>query len=160
MRLAFGCDHAGLEGDAPTYKETILAHLRAAGHEVVDCGADSPASVDYPDYADKVCREVLAGNAQAGVLLCGAGLGMSMAANRHKGIRAAVVVNAQMARLAREHNDANVICLGRRVTPVDDCLALVDLFLATNFSGGERHQRRVRKIDEIASAEGDSPCTT
>lgn len=159
MKLAFGCDHAGLEGTPPTYKDTILAHLRAAGHEVIDCGTQGAESVDYPDFAGAVCREVLNGKAQAGVLLCGAGLGMSMAANRHRGIRAAVVVNAQMARLAREHNDANVICLGRRTTAVDDCLALVDLFLATKFDGGERHRRRVDKIDTQAKDDGDTPCT-
>jgi ribose 5-phosphate isomerase B len=157
MRIAFGCDHAGLEGGGPTYKDTILKHLRSAGHNVIDCGAHTPESVDYPDYADRVCREILAGRADTGVLLCGAGLGMSMAANRHRGIRAAVVVNAQMARLAREHNNANIICLGRRTTSVDDCLALTDLFLATAFDGGERHTRRVEKIDAVG---GDSPCTT
>lgn len=145
MVIAIGCDHAGYEGEAPFMPE-IAKHLQAQGHTVVDCGTNGPESVDYPDFAQCVCDTILRGDAQAGVLLCGTGIGMSIAANRNPGIRAAVCANADMARLAREHNDANVICIGRRILSLAECNEHIDIFLSTPFSGGERHKRRVAKM--------------
>lgn len=145
MKIAFGCDHAGFDDPKPYYKPALIEHLEAAGHTVVDCGTDGPDSVDYPDFADKVC-DAVRGDADVGILLCGTGIGMSMAANRHKGIRAAVCATTEMAELSREHNDANVLCIGRRILSIEECLAIVDTWLATGFSGGKRHVRRVGKM--------------
>lgn len=155
MKIAVGSDHAGFEAPEPFYKPAIVEHLQLLGHEVVDCGPMEPGSVDYPDFAHRVCEAILAGQAERGILLCGTGMGISMAANRHKGIRAAVCVRPEMALLAREHNDANVICLGKRLSTLRECLSLVDIFLETPFSGGERHARRIQKMD----VEGSTPCT-
>lgn len=146
MRIAVGSDHAGYEGPSPFYKPEIIAHLQALGHEVLDCGTNGPESVDYPDFADAVSEAVLSGKAERGVLICGTGMGISMAANRHAGIRAAVVVTPEMAELSRSHNDANVIALGRRTSTLEDCKKLVDIWLKTPFSGGERHARRIGKM--------------
>lgn len=146
MRIAVGSDHAGYEGPPPLYKPEMIKHLEAAGHIVIDCGTNGPDSVDYPDFADAVCREILEGRADRGVLICGTGMGISMAANRHTGIRAAVVVNDAMAELARSHNNSNVICLGRRISTLEQCLHLTDIWLATEFPGGERHERRIKKM--------------
>jgi ribose 5-phosphate isomerase B len=146
MRIAVGSDHAGYEGPPPFYKPAIIEHLQSRGIEVIDCGTNGGDSVDYPDFADKVCETITAGGAERGVLLCGTGMGISIAANRHRGIRAAVCVTPQMAELARTHNDANVICLGRRVLTLDECRKLVDVWLDTPFSGGERHLRRIGKM--------------
>jgi ribose 5-phosphate isomerase B len=145
MILAVGCDHAGYEAPHP-YMPAIIAHLERLGHQVIPVGTGGPESVDYPDFADKVCAEVLEGRAERGVLMCGTGIGMSIAANRHRGIRAAVCATPDMARLSREHNDANVLCLGRRILPLELCLELLNLWLETSFSGGERHCRRVEKM--------------
>ena len=146
MRIAVGSDHAGYEEPLPHYKPEIVKHLEARGHEVVDCGASGPEAVDYPDFAAKVCEAVSTGQAARGVLLCGTGIGMGIAANRQPGIRAAVCATADMARLGREHNDANVLCLGRRILSLEECLALIGVFLSTPFSGEERHARRVAKM--------------
>lgn len=146
MKIAVGADHAGYESPEPFYKPAIVEHLKARGHDVVDCGTHGPESVDYPDYANAVCESILKGEAERGVLLCGTGMGISIAANRHKGIRAACCVTPEMARLSRTHNDANVICVGRRVLSLDECLQLIDIWLDTPFSEGERHQRRVAKM--------------
>ena len=146
MRVAVGNDHAGYEGPAPYYRPAIIKHLEAQGHEVVDCGASGPGPVDYPDYAAKVSEAVLSGQADCGVLVCGTGIGMSMAANRRPGIRAATCVTPQMASMAREHNNANVLCLGRRVLSLETCLKLIDVFLSTPFTEAERHKRRVAKM--------------
>ncbi len=146
MRIAVGSDHAGFEKPEPLYKPMIIKHLQMRGHEVVDCGTSDDASVDYPDFANKVCDAILSDQADRGVLLCGTGIGISIAANRHKGIRAAVCVTPEMAELARKHNDANVICLGRRVLRLEACLQLIDRWLGTDFDGGERHSRRVQKL--------------
>ncbi len=145
MILAVGCDHAGYEAPEP-YMPAIVAHLESRGHEVVHLGTHGPESVDYPDFADRVCEAVLAGRAERGVLMCGTGIGVSIAANRHHGVRAAVCATQDMARLSREHNDANVICIGRRILSLDACLELLDIWLETPFSGGERHCRRVGKL--------------
>ena len=147
MKIALGSDHAGFEDPQPWYKPALAEHLASLGHEVVDCGPDGPGSVDYPDFAQRVCAAILEGKAEMGVLLCGTGMGISMAANRHKGIRAAVCVRPEMALLAREHNNANVLCLGKRLNTLRECLQLLDIFLETPFSNGERHERRIKKMD-------------
>lgn len=146
MRIAVGSDHAGFEMPEPFYKPEIMDYLAAKGHEVIDCGTNGPESVDYPDFAERVCRAILSGEAERGVLICGTGMGISMAANRHRGIRAAVVVTSEMAELSRSHNNANVICLGRRTTTLEACKAYIDIWLETPFSGGERHERRIAKM--------------
>lgn len=140
LAIAIGADHAG-----PALKASLVAALRAAGHQVLDLGTNGPESVDYPDFAHAVCREVEAGRARFGVLICGTGIGMSIAANRHAGIRCALCTDATMARLAREHNDANVLALGARI--VGDVLAqdILACFLATLYAGG-RHARRLAKL--------------
>ena len=144
--IAIGSDHAGYEDPPPHYKPAMIAHLEHQGHKVIDCGPYDPGSVDYPDYANKVCETILSGEADVGVLLCGTGMGVSMAANRHKGIRAAVCLRPEMAYLTREHNDANILCLGKRILTLRECLNLIDIFLNTHFSGGERHCRRIEKM--------------
>lgn len=145
MRVAVGTDHAGFEGDPP-YKPAMLEQIRRAGHEVVDCGAPDANAVDYPDVATKVCQAIRDGQAECGVLMCGTGIGMSIAANRFEGIRAANCVTRDMVLLSRSHNNANVLCLGRRILPLDRCLEFIDLWLAEPFSGEERHARRVAKL--------------
>jgi len=147
MRIAVGADHAGFESPEPFYKPAVIAHLESRGHTVVDCGANGPAAVDYPDVAREVCRAILDGRAERGVLICGTGIGMSIAANRHAGIRAAVCASADIARLARLHNDANILCLGRRVLDLNSCFALIDVWMETEFSGEARHIGRLRKMD-------------
>ncbi len=146
MRIAVGCDHAGFDKPEPYYKPEIVKHLETRGMDVLDCGTDGPESVDYPDYAAKVCHAILNGDAERGVLLCGTGMGIAMAANRFKGIRAAVCTSPEMALLARTHNDANIIALGRRILSLEECLHLIDIWLDTPFSAGERHLRRIAKM--------------
>lgn len=146
MRVAVGSDHAAYMEPKPYYKPEIVKHIEALGHEVVDCGTNGPDPVDYPDYAAKVCDVLLQGKADCGVLICGTGIGVGMAANRYRGIRAATCATPDMARLAREHNDANVLCIGRRMLSLEECLELVDIFLTTPFSQVERHKRRIEKL--------------
>lgn len=146
MRVAIGCDHAGFDEPPPYYKPEFVKHLEAMGVEVVDCGTFGPESVDYPDFAARVCEAVLSGEAERGILLCGTGIGVGIAANRFKGIRAAVCTTDEMARLSRMHNNANVICLGRRILELETCLRLIDIWLDTPFSDEERHNRRVAKM--------------
>ena len=134
--VIIGSDHAGV-----LLKKLLSDHLAAAGHTVVDVGPADAKSVDYPLYAASVCDAVLAQNA-LGILICGTGLGMSMTANRRPGIRAALCCNEFMARMARLHNDANILCLGERVTGQGLALSIADVFLAASFEGG-RHQRRL-----------------
>lgn len=144
LTIAVASDHAGFE-----LKAAVAAHLRALGHEVIDLGPDAAERVDYPDYAHAVARAVTGGEARFGVLCCGSGIGMSMAANRHPGVRAVLAHDATSARLSREHNDAQVLCLGERTTGAVVALDAVDAFLAGEFQGG-RHVGRVAKIDEGA----------
>ena len=148
MRIALASDHAGVK---------LKAHIRDAldsrNLTVEDFGPATDDSVDYPDYAARVARGVAAGDFDRGILICGSGIGMSIAANKVEGIRAARVSDEDDARLARDHNDANVLTLGARVMPFDRALAAVDVFLSTPFGGG-RHQRR---IDKIADLEATSP---
>lgn len=141
MKIAIGSDHAGLE------LKRILVAQGLAGHEVVDVGTHSPKSTDYPIYAFRVAGMVASGEADLGVLICGTGIGMSMAASRVKGVRAALCTTEYMARMARAHNDANVLCLGGRVLGPDQALSILQAFLAAEFEGG-RHARRVRMVEE------------
>jgi ribose 5-phosphate isomerase B len=142
--VAIGGDHAG-----PAMKATIAAALRAAGHEVLDMGTDGTASVDYPDFAHAVCRAVTGGQARLGILVCGTGIGMSIAANRHPGIRCALLHETTSAALTRRHNDANVMAIGARMLGEELALDIVRVFLSTPFEGG-RHARRLAKLDPIA----------
>lgn len=138
--VAIASDHAGLE-----LKRILSQELAASGHEVLDLGTNSPASVDYPDFADVLAAELLAGKARFGVLVCGTGIGISIAANRHRGIRAALCHDTTTARLSRQHNDANVMALGARTTGVEEAKDCLRVFLATEFEGG-RHAGRVAKL--------------
>lgn len=143
MRIAVGSDHAGF-----LLKEDLADHLRAAGHDVVDCGTDSDARVDYPDFGAAVGRAVRDGAADAGVCVCGSGIGIAMAANKIDRVRAATVWDATSARLTKEHNDANVICIGERLVGPQVARDCVDAYLAATFEGG-RHVGRVAKIDDL-----------
>jgi ribose 5-phosphate isomerase B len=143
MKIAFATDHRG----APT-RNQIIEHLKKLGHEVMDFGTDSESSVDYPDYAAKVAKAVAAKQADRGILICGTGIGMAIAANKIQGIRAAVCTDEIGAKMARAHNDANVLALrGTNQNPTTN-LAIVDIFLGTEFEGG-RHQIRVNKIRSL-----------
>ena len=139
--IPVGADHAGFE-----MKERLVKELAALGYEPVDVGTHSAVSTDYPDYAHVVAEQVARGEAKRGVLLCGTGLGMSYAANRHHGVRAAVAWTPEIAKLAREHNDANVLVLPARFVSTDEGIAILKTWLDTPFEGG-RHQRRVDKIE-------------
>jgi ribose 5-phosphate isomerase B len=147
MKIALGADHAGFE-----LKEQIKRYLTEQGIAVDDHGTTSPQSVDYPDYAFFVAEQVAAGKAQFGVLVCGSGIGMSIAANKVRGIRAAHVTSEIEAQLSREHNDANVLALGGRVLDEGTARKIVDRWLSTQFAGG-RHQQRVDKIMAIERQE-------
>ncbi len=140
MRIAIGCDHAGY-----LYKNSIVAMLHHKGHSVQDFGTHSPHAVDYPDYAHAVATAVESGQADRGIVLCGSGNGVAMAANKHQGIRCALCWTEEIAALARRHNDANVIALPARFVTEILAQAMVRIFLETPFEGG-RHQRRVEKI--------------
>ena len=139
MKIAIGCDHAGVE-----YKSKIVEFLEKEGHQVLDVGTHGKESVDYPDYAHIVAEEVLAG-ADFGVLICGSGNGVSMAANKHKGIRAALCWSEEITKLARQHNDANIISIPARFMSLETSTQIIKTFLTEPFEGG-RHQRRVEKI--------------
>jgi ribose 5-phosphate isomerase B len=141
-KVALASDHAGFE-----LKEIIKEHLSVRGVTTLDLGTDSTQSVDYPDYARKVCESVLTGSSNRGVLICGTGLGMSMMANRYKGIRGALCHDHFTARAARTHNDSNVLLLGGRILGTDLAKEIVDTWLDTPFEG-DRHERRIKKFDE------------
>ena len=140
MKLAIASDHAAL-----VLKAELAAWLAGLGHEVTDLGPDSEASVDYPDYGYKLAEHVALGKAERGVALCGSGIGISIAVNRNPAVRCALVSEPLSARLAREHNDANVIAMGARLIGLEMAKACLEVFLATPF-GGERHVRRVAKL--------------
>jgi len=140
MRIAIGSDHAGFD-----LKEELIPFLKAAGHAVEDMGTSGRESCDYPDFARAVAEAVAQGRHERGILICGTGIGMSIAANKVAGVRAALCAEPFSARLAREHNDANVLCLGARVIGPGLAQAIVAAFLEGQFEGG-RHQRRVDKI--------------
>ena len=140
-KIAIGCDHAGFP-----YKNSIASLLRSKGIEVVDFGTNSAESVDYPDFAHPVAEEVGAGKAAMGIVLCGSGNGIAMTVNKHRDIRAAICWNEELARLARQHNDANVLSIPVRFVTEEMALAMVEAFLSSDFEGG-RHARRVGKIN-------------
>ena len=142
--IPIGADHAGFP-----LKERLVAELRRLGYEPRDCGTHTAESTDYPAYAHQVAAEVESGAVRRGVLSCGTGLGMSYAANRHAGVRAAVAWNEEVARLSREHNDANVLVLPARFVSEDEAVAILRTWLDTGFEGG-RHARRVAAIEEVA----------
>jgi len=143
LRVALGADHAGFQA-----KESLKKYLQSAGYAVNDAGPWSEESVDYPDFAVKVALSVRQGRDDLGILICGTGIGMAMAANKVGGIRAAVAHDAMTARMSREHNDANVLALGARVLSEHQIIEAAATFLETPFAGG-RHQRRVNKISEL-----------
>lgn len=141
MRIAVGADHAGFE-----LKQRLKLRLAERGWEVFDCGTHGPESTDYPDWAAAVAARVAAGEAERGLLVCGTGVGMAIGANRRRGVRAVAAVDLYTARLARAHNDVNVLALGARIVAPPLAEALLDVFLDTPFEGG-RHARRVEKLD-------------
>jgi len=149
--IAIGADHGGLE-----LKEALVAELRARGVEAVDVGTDGPASVDYPDFGREVAERVSRGEAARGVLICTNGIGMSIVANKFPGVRAALVGDATATRMAREHNDANILVLGGGMMGKFHARELLRVFLETPFAGG-RHQRRVDKITDIERSLGLAP---
>ncbi len=146
MVVAVGADHAGV-----ALKDALVVYLRARGVEVVDFGTHGPASVDYPDFAVQVARAVAGGRADSGLLVCGTGQGMAMAANKIAGVRAAVVAEPFSAAMTRAHNDANVLCIGARVVGGGVAEAILDAWLTTTFEGG-RHARRVGGIVALDAA--------
>ncbi len=143
MKISIGADHAGF-----SLKEQLRQRLTAEGHEVVDYGTNSPESVDYPDYAQPVARDVSGGRADRGILVCSTGIGMAIAANKVDGVRAAPGQSDDEVRFTREHNDANVLTLGAKYMDDNRAMQLIDIFLNTEFIGG-RHARRVAKIAQL-----------
>ena len=141
--IGIGADHGGFE-----LKRAIIKHLAKRGLEYKDFGTDSPVSCDYPEYGHAVAHAVASGECDRGILICGTGIGISISANKVKGIRAAVCTDCFMAEATREHNDANILCLGARVLGEGLALKIVDTFLDTPFSNDERHIRRINKIEE------------
>lgn len=149
-RIVVGADHGGLE-----LKDALVAELEALGYEVEDVGTHSTESVDYPDYAEKVATRVASGEFPRGVLCCGTGVGMSIAANKVSGVRAAVVSDCYSARMSRAHNNANILCLGGRVLGTGAARDILHAWLDTAFEGG-RHSRRVDKFRDIESKHSSS----
>mgnify|MGYP000895782597 FL=1 len=148
MKIAIAADHGGYE-----LKEKIKEHLESIyandkDVEILDIGTDSDASVDYPMYGKKCAEKVASGQAQKGIVICGTGIGISIAANKVKGIRCALCTNEKMAEMSRKHNDANMLALGGRITDTNTALRIVDVWLKTEFEGG-RHKRRVDMLDCI-----------
>ena len=142
MKIAIGSDHAGFR-----YKSLLIQKLRAEGHEVVDFGTDSTTSVDYPDFIRPAAHAVATGRCERGIVLGGSGNGEAMAANRYRGVRCALCWNEESARLARTHNNANVISLGERMIDEPTLFKIVDIWLTTEFEGG-RHVTRIEKLDQ------------
>ncbi len=143
MKVAIGSDHGGF-----SLKVVVVALLQKLGHDVDDVGCFDGESVDYPQFADNVCGKVSRGDAEKGILICGTGIGMSMAANKHGSIRAALCSEQYTARMSREHNDANILCMGERVTGAGVAEEIVRTWLGTPFAGG-RHQRRVELFSSL-----------
>lgn len=142
-KIAFGADHAGFE-----YKDKLIKLLSEKGYECIDCGTNTSESVDYPVFAEKVCTLVASGECKFGILICGTGIGMSMAANKHHGIRAALCSDSESASLTRHHNNANVLCMGERIISFEKALEIAEIFLSSEFDGG-RHSRRVEMLDSL-----------
>lgn len=146
-KITIGCDHAAYD-----LKLQVIQHLNDRGIEVIDVGTNSKESCHYPTFAHAVCKNVQDGVTELGILICGTGIGMSMAANKHRGIRAAACSDTFSARLTRQHNDANILCFGERVVGIGLALDLVDNFIDTDFEGG-KHKTRVDMITAIEEAE-------
>lgn len=144
MKIAFACDHAGIQ-----HKEKILEFLKSKNHEVIDCGCFSEVSCDYADTGGKAAGLVSRGTCERGVLTCGSGTGMCIVANKFPGIRAALAFSDEIVKLSREHNDSNIICIPGRFFDTGTVLRWLNLWLDTNFSNDERHIRRINKIKEI-----------
>lgn len=144
MKIAIGCDHAGFP-----LKETVLQTVKRLGHEVTDCGTFSCERADYPDYADKVAKLVAAGQAERGILICGSGVGVCVAANKTKGVRACVCHDAYSAKQAVEHDALNVLCLGARIIGTAVAEELTERFLSASFQTGTRHEMRLNKVKTI-----------
>lgn len=144
MKIAIGCDHGGFE-----LKEKVVAHLKEQGIEVVDFGTNSLDSCDYPDFGIAAAKAVASGECDKGIVICTTGIGISIAANKVKGIRCALCSDLTSARLTREHNDANVLAMGAAIVGHLVALDIVDVFVKTEFSGLEKHARRINKIAEI-----------
>jgi ribose 5-phosphate isomerase B len=152
MKIAIGADHAGYR-----LKDVIVPVLRQLGHEVTDVGWHCADSVDYSDYAIPVCEMVVKGEADRGILICGTGIGMSIAANKTPGIRCALVHDLFSAKATREHNDSNVLAMGERVIGPGLAEEIVKVWLETPFSEGERHKNRIRKVMEIENRQSSHP---
>lgn len=148
MKIAIGADHAGFE-----YKQAIVSYLQEQGLEVMDFGTDSSEASDYPDFAVLVAKAVSMKKAEFGILICGTGIGMSIAANKVKGVRAAVVSSNFTAESSKTHNHANVITFGSRVNSIEEVLGFLDIYMKTSISSEERHQTRVDKIRKYEDAE-------
>ena len=148
MKIAIGCDHSALE-----LKDIIIAHLKEKGHEVIDEGTYTKESCDYTDFGYKVAKDVQQGKAERGIVICFTGIGMSIIANKVKGIRCALVENTDAAKLTREHNDTNVLALAARYRGKAFANDIVDVWLETEFSGSPRHERRINKITDYENEE-------
>jgi ribose 5-phosphate isomerase B len=147
MRIAVGADHGGYP-----LNERVIEELRTAGHEITDLGThDGSISDDYPDYAREVGQAIQLGTVEIGIIICGSGVGAAVAANKLKGVRAALCGDTYSAHQSREHDDCNVLCLGARVTGVELALEIVRAFVSARFTGEERHRRRLKKVAEIES---------
>ena len=152
MRFAVAADHAGFP-----LKETIIQTLAESGHEILDLGTNSTEPVDYPDYADKIAAALVTGKADRGVLVCGSGVGASVAANKIHGVRAGLAHDVYSAHQGVEHDDVNVLCLGARVIGPSTAIEVVNAFAGARFSGEDRHQRRLAKIKEMETRGVPSP---
>ncbi|TBL72942.1 ribose 5-phosphate isomerase B [Paenibacillus thalictri] len=152
MNIAIGADHAGYR-----LKDELIEFIRSLGHEVKDFGAFGPESVDYPDYASQVCGAVVSGTADKGILVCGTGIGMSIAANKTPGIRCALVHDMFSAKATREHNDTNVLAMGERVIGPGLAQEIVKIWLETEFSQGERHKNRIHKVMQLEGSQSLHP---
>jgi len=144
MKVVIAADHAGFN-----YKSRLIEVIKSMGHKTLDIGTNSSESVDYPDFGEKAARIVSCGQADIGVLLCGSGIGMDIVANKIKGIRSALCWNVETAKLARNHNSANILCLGARFLSLENCIEITKTFLNTPVSSEERHIRRVNKIMKV-----------
>jgi len=143
MKIAIAADHGGFE-----MKQALIEYFSAKGLILQDLGTDSTASTDYPDFGDKMARHILSGQADLGILICGTGIGISISANRYRGIRAALLYSDQVAELAKQHNNANIIVFGGRTMSVEDAVKRSEIFLNAVYEGG-RHQRRLDKLDSL-----------
>ena len=147
-KIVIGCDHAAYE-----LKLKVIMHLQEKGYDVIDVGTHSSESCNYPDYAQAVCKTIQSGTCELGILICGTGIGMSMAANKHRRVRAALCSETYSARFTRMHNNANILCMGARVIGPGLAQDITDIFLATEFESGGRHEARVDMITAIEEAE-------